>query len=73
MNKVAQYELIDWNIPNTQYRQTKPVYMTTDEARELNKKLVEVKTTKRYVKDEVKRMYYEVNNIIKILKQATEF
>jgi hypothetical protein len=50
MNKVAQYELIDWNIPNTQYRQTKPVYMTTDEARELNKKLVEAKTTKRYVK-----------------------
>ena len=28
----------------------KPVYMTTDEARESNKKLVEVKTTKRYVK-----------------------
>ena len=49
MNKIAKYELIDWNIPNNKYKTSKFIYMSTDEARELNKKLVEAKTTKRYV------------------------
>ena len=50
MNKVEQYELIDWNNANNQYKTNKVVYMTTDEAHERNRMLVEANTTQRYVK-----------------------
>ena len=50
MNRVEQYELIDWNSPNNQYKTNKIVYMTTDEAHERNRMLVEANTTQRYVK-----------------------
>jgi len=50
MNKVEQYELIDWNNANNQYKTNKVVYMTTDEAHERNRMLTEANTTQRYVK-----------------------
>ena len=50
MNKVEQYELIDWNAPNNEYKTNKVVYMTTDEAHERNRMLTEANTTQRYVK-----------------------
>jgi|TARA_R110000824_G_scaffold95994_2_gene230390 hypothetical protein len=50
MNKVDKYELIDWNIPNNKYKINKVVYMTTDQAREINKTLVEAKTSQRYIR-----------------------
>ena len=45
--------------------------LTEEEEKEVNMSQISMHFFKD--KDEVKRMYYEVNNIIKILKQATEF
>ena len=50
MNKIEQYELIDWNSPNNQYKTNKVIYMSTDEAHERNRMLVEANTTQIYVK-----------------------